>query len=198
MISIQKKNVVIIILESFSKEYVGYYNNGSGYTTFLDSIIPHSLVMENGYANGIKSIEALPAITSSVPTLMNEPFITSSYATNSYYSIASLLKKEGYSTSFFHGGTRGTMGFYQFSKKAGFDKYFGLEEYGKEKDNDGVWGIYDGPFFKYFSDYLNKEQQKVIKEIMGIRPEIVTKEKIIYKEKQVKQMKPKINTYDDY
>jgi phosphoglycerol transferase MdoB-like AlkP superfamily enzyme len=164
----KKKNVVIIILESFSKEYIGYYNNGSGYTPFLDSIIPHSLVMENGYANGIKSIEALPAITSSVPTLMNESFITSPYATNNYYSIASLLKKEGYSTSFFHGGTRGTMGFYQFSKKAGFDKYFGLEEYGKEEDNDGVWGIYDGPFFKYFSDYLNKEQQPFISSIFSI------------------------------
>ena len=45
---------------------------------------------------------------------------------------------------------------------------------------------------------LDKQQQKCIKEIMGIRPEIITKEKIIYKEKKVKQMKPKINTYDDY
>ena len=44
-----KKNVVIIILESFSKEYVGYYNNGKGYTPFLDSLINYSLVMERAY-----------------------------------------------------------------------------------------------------------------------------------------------------
>ena len=106
------KNVVIIILESFSKEYVGYYNNGKGYTPFLDSLINYSLVMERAYANGIKSIEALPSIVSSIPTLMNNPFITSIYATNKYYSLPLLLKREGYSTSFFHGGNRGTMGFY--------------------------------------------------------------------------------------
>ena len=45
---------------------------------------------------------------------------------------------------------------------------------------------------------LDKKQQKLIKETMGIRPEIITKEKIVYKEKKVKQTKPKINTYDDY
>ena len=73
--------------------------------------------MENGYSNGIKSIEALPAITASIPTLMDNPFITSSYATNQYDGIATILEDEGYSTSFFHGGPKGTMGFYQFSKK---------------------------------------------------------------------------------
>ena len=155
----QKKNVVIIILESFSREYVGYYNKEKpGYTPFLDEIIPHSLVMEKAYANGVKSIEALPAVTSSIPTLDYEPFLTSTYAANSYYSIASLLKEEGYSTSFFYGGVRGSMGFYQFSKKAGFDNYYGLEEYGKnDEDNDGVWGLYDGPFFEYFSEKLDNK-----------------------------------------
>ena len=158
----QNKNVVIIILESFSKEFVGYYNNGKGYTPFLDSLIPHSLVMENAYSNGIKSIEALPAITASIPTLMNDPFITSSYANNKYKSLTNILKNEGYTSSFFHGGTRGTMGFYQFSKKAGFDSYFGMEEYGNMNDHDGSWGIYDEPFLEYFSEHLGKEKQPFI------------------------------------
>ena len=169
----QKKNIVIIILESFSKEYVGYYNEGNGYTPFLDSIIQHSLVMKNGYANGVKSIEAVPSIISSVPTLMNEPFITSPYSTNSCNSIASLLKKEGYSASFFHGGARGTMGFYSYTQKAGFNNYFGIEEFlhngGKEEeDDDKVWGAYDGPFFKYFSEYLKKEQEPFVTTFFSI------------------------------
>lgn len=164
----KKKNIVIIIMESFSKEFVGYYNNGKGYTPFLDSLIPHSLVMEQAYSNGIKSIEALPAITASIPTLMNNPFITSTYATNQYKGIANILKEEGYSSSFFHGGTRGTMGFYQFSKKAGFDNYFGKGDYNNKEDYDGTWGIFDGPFFNYFSDYLNKEQEPFISSIFSL------------------------------
>ena len=130
----ENMNIVIIILESFSKEFIGEYNKG--YTPYLDELMKHSLVMENGYSNGIKSIEALPAITASIPTLMDNPFITSSYATNQYDGIATILEDEGYSTSFFHGGQKGTMGFYQFSKKAGFQKYFGMEEYNNIKDYD--------------------------------------------------------------
>lgn len=166
--SFNYKNVVIIILESFSKEYVGYYNNGKGYTPFLDSLINYSLVMERGYANGIKSIEALPSIVSSIPTLMNNPFITSTYATNKYYSLPLLLNREGYSTSFFHGGNRGTMGFLQFSKKSGFEKYFGREDYNNDKDYDGSWGIYDGAFFKYFSEYLNNEKEPFLSSIFSL------------------------------
>jgi phosphoglycerol transferase MdoB-like AlkP superfamily enzyme len=168
----QKKNVIIIILESFSKEYVGYYNDRVGFTPFLDSLIPHSLVMENAYANGVKSIEAVPSITSSVPTLMNEPYITSPYATNSCNSLTGLLKEEGYSTSFFHGGSRGTMGFYSYTKKIGFNNYFGIEEFlhngGRKEDDDKVWGAYDGPFFKYFSEYLKKEQKPFITTFFSI------------------------------
>lgn len=163
-----RKNVVIIIMESFSKEYIGYYNNGNGYTPFLDSLMSYSFVMERAYSNGIKSIEALPAITAGIPTLMNNPFITSSYATNHYKGLANLLKEEGYSSSFFHAGNRGTMGFYQFSKKTGFDKYFGREDYNNEEDYDGSWGIYDRPFFRYFCDHLNKEKEPFISSIFSL------------------------------
>ena len=128
----------------------------------------HSLVMENAYSNGIKSIEALPAITASIPTLMNNPFITSSYATNNYQGIGSLMKKKGYSTSFFHGGEQGTMGFYQFSNKAGFDKYFGMKEYNHNNDYDGSWGIYDEPFFQYYAKYLSSENSPFISCIFSV------------------------------
>ena len=150
-----KPNVIILIMESYSKEFIGFYNNGNGNTPFLDSLMNNSLVFTNAYANGLKSIEALPAITASIPSLMDDPFITSNYAQNSFESIASLLNKEDYTTSFYHGGYKGTMGFYSYSKKAGFSDYFGLEEYDNINDFDNSWGIYDKPFFKYFAENVN-------------------------------------------
>ena len=80
-------------MESYSKEFIGFYNE-SGFTPFLDSLMKHSLVFTNAYANGVKSIDALPAIISSIPPLMNDPFITSSYAQNKYNSLPSILKKK--------------------------------------------------------------------------------------------------------
>ena len=152
----KKYNVVVIIMESLSKEFVGFHNNHN-LTPFLDSLMNHSLVFTNAYSNGLRSIEALPAITASIPTLSNTPFISSVYAQNKFNSLPSILSKKGYSTSFFHGGTRGTMGFYGFARKAGFQKYFGLEEYDNKADYDGTWGIYDEPFFNYFADKIKAE-----------------------------------------
>ena len=156
---IKKKNIIILIMESYSKEFVSFYNNGIGYTPFLDTLMNHSLVFTNAYANGLKSIEALPAITASIPTLMDNPFITSNYAQNNFESLASLLNNKGYNTSFYHGGIKGTMGFYSYTKKAGFTNYFGMEEHPNPYDFDGFWGIYDGPFMKYFAKNLNKHKE---------------------------------------
>ena len=156
---IDKKNIIILIMESYSKEFVGHYNQGKSYTPFLDSLIKYSMVFNNAFANGLKSIEALPAITASIPTLMDNPFITSNYGQNQFESLASLLKTEGYNTSFFHGGHRGTMGFYSFTRKTGFQEYHGLEEYNDNNDYDDTWGIYDGPFMQYFADNLNTKKE---------------------------------------
>ena len=154
-----RKNIIIMIMESYSKEFVGFYNGGTGYTPFLDELMKHSLVFTNAYANGLKSIEALPAITASIPALMDNPFITSNYGQNNFSSIASILNQDGYNTSFYHGGMKGTMGFYSFSKKAGFSSYHGMEEYNNNDDFDKSWGIYDGPFMQYFLDGINNEQE---------------------------------------
>ncbi|MBC8510461.1 MAG: sulfatase-like hydrolase/transferase [Cryomorphaceae bacterium] len=157
--AINKKNIVILIMESYSKEFVGHYNEGESYTPFLDSLMEYGMVFNNAYANGLKSIEALPAITASIPTLMDNPFITSNYGQNQFESLASLLNIEGYNTSFFHGGQRGTMGFYSFSRKAGFQEYHGMEEYNNTADFDGSWGIYDIPFMQYFASELNVKKE---------------------------------------
>jgi phosphoglycerol transferase MdoB-like AlkP superfamily enzyme len=155
----EKKNVMIIIMESFGKEYIGSLNNNKGYTPFLDSLINKSLTFTNAYANGKRSIEGIPAIVAGIPALMDEPFITSVYSGNTITSVATLLKTKGYNSVFFHGGTNGTMGFDNFSKLAGYDKYFGRSEYGNDNDFDGNWGIYDEPFLQRTATEVNNMKE---------------------------------------
>jgi len=150
-------NVFVIIMESFSKEYTSLGKRKS-YTPFLDSLMNESLVFDNAFANGKKSIEGIPAVLSGTPALMNESFITSSYCSNRFNSLPNTLKQKGYSSAFFHGGTNGTMGFDAYSGSAGFDKYFGRIEYNNENDYDGEWGIWDEPFFQYIEK--NTSQMK--------------------------------------
>lgn len=156
----KKINVFVIALESFSKEYVGSINNRStDCTPFLDSLIGQSLTFVNAFSNGKTSIQGIPAILSSTPTWMNEPYLTSQYGSNQIASIAGLLKKQGYSTAFFHGGTNGTMDFDGYSNVAEFDAYYGRTEYNNEKDYDGNWGIWDEEFMQYTANTINQNKE---------------------------------------
>jgi phosphoglycerol transferase MdoB-like AlkP superfamily enzyme len=154
----RKKNVIIIVMESLSSEHVGAFNRHlddyPGFTPFLDSLMEHSLVY-NGFANAKQSIEGIPAIVASLPGLTDRSFINSIYIGNTINSLASLLGKNGYQTSFFHGGTNGTMNFDRFANLSGFEQYHGRSEYDDDADFDGRWGIFDEPFFQYFAKNLD-------------------------------------------
>src|SRR5688572_5257830 len=166
-----KENVVLIILESFSSEYTGVENNRPGFTPFFDSLAMRGSFYRHNYANGRKSIEALPSLLAGLPSLLHEPYITSSFQSNQIFGIGNIAKQNGYSTSFFHGAENGTMGFNTFSKMAGFDQYFGLREYPKEKlktDFDGQWGILDEPYLQYFVKELNKQKQPFLTSVFTL------------------------------
>ena len=154
------KNVVLIIMESFAKEYVGGLNDGLGYTPFIDSLLDKSYVFTNAYANSSRSIEALPCMLSGLPQLMSQPYALSTYAGNQITGLPQHLKNDGYNTSFYHGGANGTMGFNGFVGVIGVDNYFGLNEYpDKEKDYDGAWGIFDEPYLQYYAKELNAKPE---------------------------------------
>ena len=156
---VEKENVVIIILESFSSEFIGSLNNYKGYTPNLDSIIKHSLAFKNGTANAERSNKGVACILASLPSLMNEAFVSSPYQANSVTGLGTCLKEIGYNTSFFHGGTNGTMNFDQFTKEVGIDQYYGRSEFNNDKYFDGAWGIYDEEFLQYFAKHLNQFKQ---------------------------------------
>lgn len=156
--TMQKPNIVVIMMESCAKEYTKL-GKVKSYTPFLDSLMDHSLTFTNAWANGHKSIEGIPAILSSMPTLMEDPFINSNYAANFYPSFANILKPEGYTSAFFHGGTNGTMNFDSYAAQCGYDNYFGRKEYGNDDDFDGSWGIWDEPFLIYTVKKMSEMKQ---------------------------------------
>ena len=149
------KNVVIIIVESLGKESIGFYNQQlenntyKGFTPFIDSLSSASYVYKYAYANGTKSIEGLPSVLASIPSI-KEPFVLSSYVANYFPTLPKILKTKGYQTAFFHGAPNGSMGFTSFTNILGIENYYGKTEYNNETDFDGCWGIWDEPFLQYF------------------------------------------------
>lgn len=155
-------NVVVIILESFSKEYIGFYNQHiagyKGYTPFLDSLLAHSVTYTHSFASGRKSIDAMPSVLSSIPMLI-EPYIVTPYSTNAVSSLADILRKEGYATAFFHGAPNGSMGFQAYARSAGFERYYGMNEYDGIEAFDGTWAIWDEEFLEYYARTMSDMPQ---------------------------------------
>lgn len=194
----QNKNVVVIIVESLSKEYTGLGKRTS-YTPFLDSLMQNSLVYSNAFSNGKRSIEGIPAVLASMPSFQYD-YISTVYANNQITSLANVLKPKGYYSSFFHGGSNGTMNFNGFCATAGFDKYFGRNEYNDEKDYDGDWGIWDEPFLQRMALELGKQKQPFVSAVFTLsshHPYIVP-EKYISKFPEGKLPIHKCVLYADY
>lgn len=160
----KKLNVVFLIIESLGKEHIGGLNkdllNGTykGYTPFIDSLVELSFTSSHTYANGRKSIDALPSIISGIPSI-REPFVLSAYSGNHTTSIAKILANEGYETAFFHGAPNGSMGFSAYTNLAGIKNYYGKSEYNNDEDFDGIWGIWDEPFMQYMAQTMNTFKQ---------------------------------------
>lgn len=155
-------NVMIIMLESFGVEFIGGYGAKTSYTPFLDSIMDLSMVFEYGMANGKKSIEAVPAVVASMPTLMDNPYISSPYGNNTINTLPSILKEHGYESAFFHGATNGSMRFDGFAAICGYNHYFGRYEYDNDEHFDKTWGILDEYFNPWTAAKMSELKQPFV------------------------------------
>jgi phosphoglycerol transferase MdoB-like AlkP superfamily enzyme len=169
----EKPNVVLIIIESYGREYSGAFNpetkikDYKSYTPFVDSLAQHSLIFTNAYANGYKSIHGMSSILSGIPSF-KDAFTSTPYANQKIESLVSVLENLGYHTSFFHGAENGSMGFLGYSNILGIDKYFGRNEYNNDTDFDGYWGIWDEPFLQFMKEKLDEEKEPFFSTVFTI------------------------------
>ena len=167
-VNLEGRNVMVFILESMSAEHSAYlkpelYGNGTqpGYTPFLDSLMRQSLCFGQMYANGTRSIQAMPAVLGSIPSF-KQPFVLMPQSLGKSRQLPQILRDKGYRTAFFCGSERGSMGFGAYARSAGIDRLLSREDYeaahGTE-DFDGYWGIWDEPFLQFTGEELSKMQE---------------------------------------
>ena len=96
-----KPNIVLFITESYGREYIGAFNQNTNipdyksYTPFLDSLATKSLVFDNAFANGRKSIHGMSSILAGIPSF-KDAFTSSPYANQEIESVVSVLNSEGF------------------------------------------------------------------------------------------------------
>jgi phosphoglycerol transferase MdoB-like AlkP superfamily enzyme len=150
-VSETKPNIVIIIVEGLGGEFIGTHEY-AGFTPYLDTLIPKSLYWENFLSNAGRSFGSLPSITASLP--FGDKGFLEIQNTPSHISLISVLKADGYTTSYFSGGPS------KFDRKINFLEYNQIDDeideskygsaYKKTEANEAgfSWGYPDEEIFK--------------------------------------------------
>ncbi|WP_347923979.1 sulfatase-like hydrolase/transferase [Pontimicrobium sp. SW4] len=167
----EKPNVVIIVVEGLGAEFVAN-NQYSGFTPYLDSLISKSLYWDNFISTTGRSFGILPSLLGSLP--YGETGFLELTDVPSHLSLISVLKHNGYQTSYFSGGPS------SFDRKVNFLEYNGVHnlidenKYGsdfiKTKSNDGgfSWGYPDSEIFRKTIASIDVEKQPRLDIVMTL------------------------------
>ena len=161
---LEGRNVVVFVMESMSAEHSAHLRPDlyadrpeKGFTPFLDSLMRNGLCFRRMYANGTRSIQAMPSVLGSIPSFRT-PFVLMPQSLGASRQLPAILADKGYSTVFFCGSEHGSMGFGAYARSAGIERLVSREDYearhGKG-DFDGYWGIWDEEFLQFAGEELS-------------------------------------------
>lgn len=152
--ALRGRNVLIFILESMSAEHSAHLRPDlyadrpeQGFTPFLDSLMRSGLTFRRMYANGTRSIQAMPSVLGSIPSFKT-PFVLMPQALGRSRQLPAILAEQGYSTLFFCGSERGSMGFGAYARSAGVERYATALPEGYTRIHKGI--AYDDMAFRRF------------------------------------------------
>lgn len=100
----QRRNLVLVTIESLSAKYLGSFGDRRGLTPNLDALRQQSLFFSNFYATGTRTDRGLEAITLSMPPTPGRSIVKRIGRESGYASLGQQLQAKGYDSVFVYGG----------------------------------------------------------------------------------------------
>ncbi len=151
-----KKNVVLITIESFSADFMQMYGNTKGLTPFLDTLATKSLVFTNLYATGNRTVRGLEAVTLCLPPTAGESVVKREDNQNKF-STGSIFKQKGYAVKFMYGGDAFFDNMEDFFAGNGYDIVDKKTFTPKEITFANIWGVCDEDMYNKAINVMNQE-----------------------------------------
>ncbi|NTW57588.1 MAG: LTA synthase family protein [Nitrospirae bacterium] len=143
----KKLNIVVIIEESLSAEYLGAFGNPEGHTPNLDRLVKESLLFTHAYATGTRTVRGLEAITLSIPPLPGTSIVKRP-RNEDFFSWGTLMRSKGYDTRFVYGGQGYFDNMNYFFSHNGFAITDRSDLAKDEITFSNVWGVCDEDLFR--------------------------------------------------
>lgn len=100
---VQKPNVIMITIESFSADFMQHFGNTQGLTPVLDSLADKSILFTDMYATGTRTVRGMEALTLSIPPTPGNSIVRRKN-NEDLYCIGTVFKNARYNNTFFYGG----------------------------------------------------------------------------------------------
>lgn len=118
----QHPNVIFILMESMSAEFMREFGNEKSITPFLDVLAQNSLFFTNLYATGNRTVRGMEAVTLSMPPTPGSSVVKRPDNKN-LFTISNVFRTKGYQCNFFYGGDGYFDNMNAFYGGNGFDIY---------------------------------------------------------------------------
>ena len=143
---IRKRNVVLLIMESFTNYMMkGRPGSKENLLPFLTELSKKSLFFENFIASGTRSFEGMVSILYGLNANPDFFFIYSPYEQNFSVPLPAVYRQYGYQTSFVFGIFYNSFKMHNLAKRAGFANVVSKEDFvNHERRSDSSWGVWDG------------------------------------------------------
>ncbi|CAM3699819.1 Lipoteichoic acid synthase 2 [Vibrio aerogenes CECT 7868] len=99
----QKKNIVVLLLESHGAQFIKSLG-GIDASPHLDQLIHQGWAFKQMYATGTRSVRGIEAVVSGFPPTPSRSVVKLGKSQHNFFSVADLLKSQGYTTQFIYGG----------------------------------------------------------------------------------------------
>jgi phosphoglycerol transferase MdoB-like AlkP superfamily enzyme len=154
----QPPNIVILLVEGLGRAFTNEGAYLGNFTPFIDSLSKESMYWENFLSEGGRTFAVLPSVIGSLPFYKNG-FAETGDKMPAHLSLISLLKLNGYHTSFSYGGDSKFDNMQLFLKKNNIDEVSDESTFGDgyaqmpKSTNGFSWGYGDKELFrKYFTN----------------------------------------------
>ena len=124
-----QKNVVIILLESWSAKYIGALGAKYGVTPHFDALTQEGRLYTNFYANGQRSIQGIQSIFTGILPLSQIPSLGFGLEVYNFSRIGAMASALGYETLFMQSSNRRSFRMDAIAKSLGFKYYYGKEDF---------------------------------------------------------------------
>ena len=162
----QKKNIVIIICESFSASQIGVLG-GRKLSPQFDQWSSRGILFTHCYSNGPRTHFGLTSVVAGFPSIIGSSLIRRK-GLNEFNSLGNILQDDGYATKFFYSGDADFDDMKMFMQQGGFAEHFDLYDF-KSYRYKNAMGVCDEDLYdKAFVEIFNKETQPQLSVILNV------------------------------